>query len=69
MKYLLVFLCGVVVGMILDVVIACLVVSGEISKEEEAVENAIDLNGIYIDDGEKWVHLVPDPDESKHVRA
>lgn len=35
-----VFLCGVVVGMILDVVIACLVVSGEQSRAEEAVEKA-----------------------------
>ena len=41
MKYLLVFLVGVAVGMILDVVIACLVVSGEISKEEEAIERAL----------------------------
>lgn len=42
MKYLLVFLGGVVVGMILDVVIACLVVSGEISKAEEAIEKAVE---------------------------
>ncbi len=37
-----VFLCGVVVGMILDVVIACLVVSGEQNRAEEAIAEAHD---------------------------
>jgi hypothetical protein len=38
MKYVAVFLVGLVVGMILDVVIACLVVASEGEREQEDIE-------------------------------
>lgn len=42
MKYLAVFLLGLVFGMVLDVVIACLLVSGESERELEEMEKKYD---------------------------